>query len=186
MLAKNCTSPGLDRIKPGHLKHLPPVFTNTLAILFTRQRKVPKQRKTCKTVLLYKKGDPQDIGKYRLTCLLSVIYKLFTRVILNRIERTLDEGRHASKQGFEKGSVRLSTYTCATLENAMRELEWDDVGVKVDGRHLQHLRFADDIVLITSSINQAEQMLAEFDETCEDRSSIEPRQDDVYEERMGF
>ncbi|KAK6762112.1 hypothetical protein RB195_022995 [Necator americanus] len=48
----------------------------------------------------------------------------------------------------------------------MRKLEWDDMGVKVDGRQLHHLRFADDIVLITPSISQAERMLTEFDETC--------------------
>ncbi|KAK6744538.1 hypothetical protein RB195_011328 [Necator americanus] len=48
----------------------------------------------------------------------------------------------------------------------MRKLEWDDMGVKVDGWQLHHLRFADDIVLITPSISQAERMLTEFDETC--------------------
>ncbi|KAK6739396.1 hypothetical protein RB195_008089 [Necator americanus] len=48
----------------------------------------------------------------------------------------------------------------------MRKLEWDDMGVKVDGRQLHHLRFADDIVLITPSISQAERMLTEFDKTC--------------------
>ncbi|KAK6757368.1 hypothetical protein RB195_015286 [Necator americanus] len=35
-----------------------------------------------------------------------------------------------------------------------------------DGRQLHHLRFADDIVLITPSISRAERMLIEFDETC--------------------
>ncbi|KAK6748355.1 hypothetical protein RB195_001151 [Necator americanus] len=117
MSVKNRTSAGLDRIKPEHLKYLPPVFINTQAKLFARdlsECKVPKQRKTNKIVLLYKKGDPQDIGNYRPICLLSVIYKLFTRVILNRIERTLDEGEpcdHVPKQGSEKGSVRLTPYT---------------------------------------------------------------------------
>ncbi|KAK6762590.1 hypothetical protein RB195_023350 [Necator americanus] len=48
----------------------------------------------------------------------------------------------------------------------MRKLEWDDMGVKVDGRQLHHLRFADDMVLVTPSISQAERMLTEFDETC--------------------
>ncbi|KAK6764484.1 hypothetical protein RB195_024707 [Necator americanus] len=48
----------------------------------------------------------------------------------------------------------------------MRKLEWDDMRVKVDGRQLHHLCFADDIVLITPSISQAERMLIEFDETC--------------------
>ncbi|KAK6735827.1 hypothetical protein RB195_018835 [Necator americanus] len=40
------------------------------------------------------------------------------------------------------------------------------MGVKVDRRQLHHLRFPDDIVLITHSISQAERMLTEFDETC--------------------
>ncbi|XGW31682.1 hypothetical protein V3C99_010107 [Haemonchus contortus] len=48
----------------------------------------------------------------------------------------------------------------------MRHLEWEDLGVKVDGRYLHHLRFADDIVLITPNIEQAERMLAEFDNAC--------------------
>uniref|UniRef100_W6NCZ7 Reverse transcriptase n=1 Tax=Haemonchus contortus TaxID=6289 RepID=W6NCZ7_HAECO len=33
---KNCTVPGHDRIKPEHLKSLPPVFVRTLARLFTQ------------------------------------------------------------------------------------------------------------------------------------------------------
>ncbi|KAK6762869.1 hypothetical protein RB195_023537 [Necator americanus] len=46
-----------------------------------------------KTVLLYKKGDPHDIGNYHPNCLLSIIYKLFTRVILNGTEKVFDEGQ---------------------------------------------------------------------------------------------
>ncbi|KAK6764967.1 hypothetical protein RB195_025051 [Necator americanus] len=37
--------------------------------------------------------------------------------------------------------------------------------VKVDGQQLHHLGFDDDIVLITSGINQAERTLAGFDKT---------------------
>ncbi|KJH44400.1 hypothetical protein DICVIV_09566 [Dictyocaulus viviparus] len=32
------------------------------------------------------------------------------------------------------------------------KLEWDEMGVKIDGRQLHHLRFADDIVFITPNI----------------------------------
>ncbi|KAK6766772.1 hypothetical protein RB195_026194 [Necator americanus] len=258
MSVRNRTAAGPDRIKPEHLKNLPPVLINTLARIFTRylsECKVPKQWKTSKTVLLYKKGDPHDIGNYRPICLLSVIYKLFTRVILNRIEKVLDEGQPCEQAGFRKGFSTIdhihtvsrlievsreykmplcltfidlkkafdsveteavvealdnqgvptqyikvlrelySNFTTgispfykniiidvkrgvrqgdtispkiftATLENAMRKLEWDDMGVKIDGRQLHHLRFADDIVLITPSISQAERMLTEFAETC--------------------
>ncbi|VDM55979.1 unnamed protein product [Angiostrongylus costaricensis] len=41
------------------------------------------------------------------------------------------------------------------------------MGVKIDGRQLHHLRYADEIVLITPNINQAERMLADFDKACE-------------------
>ncbi|KAK6730084.1 hypothetical protein RB195_006876 [Necator americanus] len=71
MSVRNRTAPGPDRIRPEHLKSLPPVLINTLARLFTRylsECKVPKQWKTSKTVLLYKKGDPHDIGNYRAYC----------------------------------------------------------------------------------------------------------------------
>ncbi|KAE9412827.1 hypothetical protein Angca_003748, partial [Angiostrongylus cantonensis] len=85
---KNRTAPGPDKIRSEHLKNLPPVFVSTLARLFTRylsECKVPAQWKASKTVLLFKKCDLHDISNYRPICLLSVAYKLFTRVILNRI-----------------------------------------------------------------------------------------------------
>ncbi|KAK6744757.1 hypothetical protein RB195_011464 [Necator americanus] len=48
----------------------------------------------------------------------------------------------------------------------MRKLARDDMEMKTDGWQLHHLRFADDIVLTTSSISQAERLLTDFDETC--------------------
>uniref|UniRef100_A0A0K0DLE9 Reverse transcriptase domain-containing protein n=1 Tax=Angiostrongylus cantonensis TaxID=6313 RepID=A0A0K0DLE9_ANGCA len=47
-----------------------------------------------------------------------------------------------------------------------KTLEWDNMGVKIDGRQLHRLGFADDIVLETPDIYQAERMLADFDEAC--------------------
>ena len=52
------------------------------------------------------------------------------------------------------------------LKDVMRRLEWGNDRVKIDARQLHHLRFADNIVLITSSISQAERMLADFDKAC--------------------
>uniref|UniRef100_A0A7I4Z233 Reverse transcriptase domain-containing protein n=1 Tax=Haemonchus contortus TaxID=6289 RepID=A0A7I4Z233_HAECO len=103
---KNCTARGSDRIKSEHLKSLPSVIVRTLAGLFTRylpECKVPTSWKTSKIVLLYKKGDPDDIGYYGPICLLSIIYKLFTRVILNRIGRILHEGQPCEQAGFRRG-----------------------------------------------------------------------------------
>ncbi|KAK6744979.1 hypothetical protein RB195_011594 [Necator americanus] len=106
MSVKNRTAPGPGRIRPEQLKNLPPLLINTLARLFTRylsECKVPKQWKTSKTVLLYKNGDPHDIGNYRPICLLYAIHKLFTRVILNTIEIVLDEGELCEQAEFRKG-----------------------------------------------------------------------------------
>ncbi|XGW30151.1 hypothetical protein V3C99_009282 [Haemonchus contortus] len=122
---KNCTAPGPDRIKPEHLKSIPPVIIKTLARLFTQylsESKVPTSWKTSKTVLLYKKGDPDDIGNYRPICLLSAIYKLFTRVILNRIGRILDEGQPCEQAGFRRGFSTIDhIHTLTRLIEVSRE-----------------------------------------------------------------
>ncbi|KAK6733669.1 hypothetical protein RB195_017429 [Necator americanus] len=125
MSVRNHTASGPDRIRPEHLKSLPPVLINTLARLFTRylsECKVPKQWKTSKTVLLYKKGEPHDIGNYRPICLLSVIYKLVTRVTLNRSEKVLDEGRPCEQTGFRKGFSTIDhIHTVSKLIEVSRE-----------------------------------------------------------------
>uniref|UniRef100_A0A0K0D748 Reverse transcriptase domain-containing protein n=1 Tax=Angiostrongylus cantonensis TaxID=6313 RepID=A0A0K0D748_ANGCA len=40
------------------------------------------------------------------------------------------------------------------------------MGVKIDSRQIHHLRFADDIILVTPDISQAEHMLSDFDKAC--------------------
>ncbi|KAK6763347.1 hypothetical protein RB195_023883 [Necator americanus] len=71
------------------------------------------------------------------------------------------------KRGVRQDDTISLNISSATLENGMRGLERGNMRLKFDGRHLHHLRFSDDIVLITTtSINQAERMLAKFDETC--------------------
>ncbi|KAE9419314.1 hypothetical protein Angca_009195, partial [Angiostrongylus cantonensis] len=70
------------------------------------------------------------------------------------------------KRGVRQGDTISPKLFTATLQNVMRTLEWDNMGAKFDGRQIHHLRFADDIVLITPDISQAERMLADFDKAC--------------------
>ncbi|EPB72494.1 reverse transcriptase [Ancylostoma ceylanicum] len=255
------SAPGPDRIRPEHLKNIPTTLENTLARPFTRylsECKVPSQWKTSRTVLLYKKGDPQDIGSYRPICPLSVVHKLLLRVIPNRTERTLDEGQPCEQAGFRKEfstidhihtvtslievsreykmplcltfidlkksfdaveieavlealgnqgqfTTRISPFydeitidvrggvrqgdavspklLTATLEGVMRRLEWDKMGVRVDGRLLHHLRFADDIVLITPHLSRRAYAGRLRRRVWKDRSPTESNEDDVHEER---
>ncbi|KAE9412902.1 hypothetical protein Angca_006240, partial [Angiostrongylus cantonensis] len=122
---KNRTAPGPDRIRSEHLKNLPPVLVSTLARLFSRYLsdcKTPTQWKTSKTMLSFKKGNLHDIGNYRPICLLSVVYKLFTRVILNRIDRTLDEGQPCEQAGFRKRFSKMDhIHTLTRLIEVSRE-----------------------------------------------------------------
>ncbi|KAK6764374.1 hypothetical protein RB195_024630 [Necator americanus] len=110
MSVRDRTAPGPDRIRPEHLKNLPP------------ECNVPKQWRASKTVLLYKKGGSHDIGNYRLICLLSFIYKLFTGVILNRIAKVLDEGQPCEQAGFRKGFSTIDhIHTVSKLIEISRE-----------------------------------------------------------------
>ncbi|KAE9415663.1 hypothetical protein Angca_005240, partial [Angiostrongylus cantonensis] len=70
------------------------------------------------------------------------------------------------KRGVSQGDTISPKLFTATLQNVMRTLGWDNMGMKINGRQLHHLRFADDIVLITPDISQAERMLADFDKAC--------------------
>ncbi|WKY06210.1 hypothetical protein Q1695_006425 [Nippostrongylus brasiliensis] len=48
----------------------------------------------------------------------------------------------------------------------MKNLDCDVKGYPVDGKRINHLRFSDDIVLISNSTAEAEEMLSEFNMAC--------------------
>ncbi|EYC29625.1 hypothetical protein Y032_0006g3080 [Ancylostoma ceylanicum] len=90
------------------------------------------------------------------------LYSNFT----TRISPFYDDITIDVRRGIRQGDTVSPKVFTATLEDVMRRLEWNDMGVRVDGLLLHHLRFADDIVLITPNISQAERMLADFDYAC--------------------
>ncbi|KAE9414979.1 hypothetical protein Angca_003702, partial [Angiostrongylus cantonensis] len=70
------------------------------------------------------------------------------------------------KRGVRQGDTVSPKLFTATLQNVMRTLEWDYMGVKIDGWQIHHLRFADDIFLITLDNSQAERMLEDLNKAC--------------------
>ncbi|KAK6738097.1 hypothetical protein RB195_020291 [Necator americanus] len=70
---------------------------------YLQKERIPDQWKTSRTVLIHKKGDRENLRNYRTICLLSVLYKVFTKIILTRIFRTLDEARPQEQAGFRQG-----------------------------------------------------------------------------------
>ncbi|KAK6740801.1 hypothetical protein RB195_008947 [Necator americanus] len=97
------TAPGPDFISAdflragGHPLHV--IFAAHMTS-YPQKLRIPDQWKTSRTVLIHKKGD---LRNYRPICLLSVLYKVFTKIILTRISRTMDEAQPQEQAGFRQG-----------------------------------------------------------------------------------
>jgi hypothetical protein len=103
---KRNKAPGEDEIVIELMKEGGCVTADQLARLFTsciRSRKVPEAWNNAIIILLHKKGDIKDINNYRPISLISHISKLFSKVILNRIEKALDSNQAREQAGFRKG-----------------------------------------------------------------------------------
>ncbi|XGW33935.1 hypothetical protein V3C99_018008 [Haemonchus contortus] len=106
---KTGTTPGPDKISAdllragGYELH---ALLATHRASYLQKEKIPNQWRNSRMVILHKKGDRDDLRNYRPISLLSVLYKLFTKIILTRISRTLDEAQPEEQTGFRKGFSR--------------------------------------------------------------------------------
>uniref|UniRef100_A0A914VP78 Reverse transcriptase domain-containing protein n=1 Tax=Plectus sambesii TaxID=2011161 RepID=A0A914VP78_9BILA len=71
--------------------------------LYAQSLQTPAAWKESKTILLFKKGNKEELKNYRPICLLSSLYKLFTKIILNRLTREFDEQQPREQAGFRSG-----------------------------------------------------------------------------------
>jgi ribonuclease HII len=251
---KRGKAPGPDGILVDSLKEGGDIATKELAKLFTQcitEQKVPLSWKKANMTILFKKGNKKDLKNYRPISLLSNIYKLFSKVLTNRLQKGLDEHQPREQAGFRSGysttdhihalnqikekqqeynrplhfcfvdyekafdsvdtqailssleeqgveptyiSLLANIYTNCTshvqlhkeskpinikkgvrqgdtispklftscLENIFRSLNWEENGIQINGEYLNHLRFADDIVIISESKEQLQVMLQEL------------------------
>lgn len=102
---KNDKTPGNDNITNEVLKSLCFAISKPLQLLFDsilNTESTPEQWSKSIITLLHKKGDRDNIGNYRPISLMTNIYKIFSKVILNRIYKTLDESQPREQAGFRK------------------------------------------------------------------------------------
>lgn len=103
---KENKAPGPDEITSDVIKTGGEETIRQLTDLYNKilqEKKVPIKWKEAKIILLHKKDDKTDIKNYRPISLLSHMYKIFTKVIQNRIKGTLDRNQPREQAGFRGG-----------------------------------------------------------------------------------
>ena len=102
---RNNKTGGSDRLVGELLKYGGSGMVYLLEQLFSviwREETVPKQWREGLIVNLLKKGDREDPGNYRGITLLSVVGKVFCKILNNRLVKCLDKGGalHEGQAGF--------------------------------------------------------------------------------------
>lgn len=72
--------------------------------------------------------------------------------------------KSAIRRGVRQGDTISPTLFNEGLEEVFRRLQLDEVGLKVNGEKISHLRFADDIVLMSSNADELQEMLSQLNE----------------------
>lgn len=252
---KNDKSPGDDNITNELLKAVLKSIIDPLTNLFNeilKKEKIPTQWTKTTITLLHKKGDKSDINNYRPVSLMSNIYKVFSKLILGRITKVIEENQPREQAGFRKNFstidhisvIKQIVEKCheygrqyyvafvdynkafdslkhnkiweslkeqgvpekyiriikeiyskstakiklerigeefkigkgvrqgdplspkifiAVLESVFRRMNWESYGLNINGQKLNHLRFADDLILLTDNPKELQYMLEELD-----------------------
>ena len=121
MKMKNGKEAGKDQVNIETLKAGDETIAKQLAKLYTKcitERHIPKTWKEANMVIFFKK----DIKNYRPICLLSNMYKLFTKITTTRLEKKLDENQPREQAGFRsKYSTTDHIHAINQLKEKCRE-----------------------------------------------------------------
>ena len=98
-------SPGPDGITSEMIIAAKSVLLPSLTTLFNNMlddEMIPDKMADATMTLLFKKGSPCDVKNYRPVSLLSMVYKLFTSILGERMLEILDSNQPAEQAGFRK------------------------------------------------------------------------------------
>lgn len=107
---KKDKAPGADGINNEFLLQNIDLVAPTLTYMYNEvliSEIIPDQWTTSTIVLLHKKGDKDNINNYRPISLMSNIYKIFAKIILKRITKSLEENQPREQAGFRSGYSTL-------------------------------------------------------------------------------
>ncbi|XP_050312881.1 uncharacterized protein LOC126747946 [Anthonomus grandis grandis] len=92
--------------------------------------------------------------------LLKHIYENATITV--KISEEIETNKMQIKRGVRQGDTISPKLFTLALEGVFKTLDWNERGIKIDGKHLSLLRFADDIILFSQNIIELQEMLAEL------------------------
>ena len=78
-----------------------------------RNEFTPEDWKKVKIKVLHKKGDVENVSKYRPICLLFALHKVFSKILYGRLYPVLDQKKAEDQAGFGKTyqtTGHLATY----------------------------------------------------------------------------
>ena len=101
--------------------------------------------------------NEHQINKVYVETLIN-IYNHGTSII--RLDK--ESKKFPIQKGVRQGDTLSPKLFNAGLEQVFRRLNWDNKGITVNGEKLNHLRFADDIVLISNNGEEINEMLNEL------------------------
>ncbi|GBP28313.1 Retrovirus-related Pol polyprotein from type-1 retrotransposable element R2 [Eumeta japonica] len=99
----------------------------------------------------------QGIPTVYIKIIKSIYAKSKARIKLESLGETLKIER-----GVRQGDPLSPKLFSAVLENVFRKLHWNHYGLDIDGRKLNHLRFADDIILFEENPSKLQIMIEEL------------------------
>jgi len=85
-------------------------------------RATPTQWRQTQFTVIYKSGDPQLPQNYRPIAVIPLLYKLFSRLLYNRLETTLDSQQPPEQAGFRRHfSTDDHLFTFSLIQEAANE-----------------------------------------------------------------
>jgi len=104
-------------------------------------------------------------------CRIDSRYTRLIKYIYEHATSSVKMHKHTDKFQVERGvrqgdTISPKLFTSA-LETVFKKLDWSEMGININGRFLNNLRFADDIALTSSTMEQAETMLLQLNEEAQ-------------------
>ena len=102
----NNKTPGADQITTDMIKNGGTTVLKIIQKLFNRclkEKKIPQYWNNSNSILIHRKGDCTDLKTYRPISLLSHLYKLFAKILFNRLKNKLEKTEYREQAGSKKG-----------------------------------------------------------------------------------